>query len=290
MAGVGSVNVANSYLNQSTQAIQKTSKVLSAGSNYPSSSYGSAAYSIGQRMGSYIGATIQSVQNTQNASAMIKIAAGATGNTIDALTSIQQYLVNAANGVNSDSDRAAIQQNINQIIQQIDDNALANYNGTNLLDGSRDGVMVAGVSGYENIALGNMTSQALGLTDEQGNSTIDVSNDEAIQNSLKAVGGALEYVKGVNDSLQATLQGGDVLGYSLDEATDQGAYLQRLEYQINNYNTMAENTQAAETTLTAADIAQQMTALQSEEVQQRFALEMSKLHNHDQEAAIEMLQ
>ena len=83
MAGIlGGVNHANSLLNQATRATQRTSQIISSGSNFPSASYNSSAYSIVQRMGSHLGATAQSVQNTQNASAMIKTAAGATENTV----------------------------------------------------------------------------------------------------------------------------------------------------------------------------------------------------------------
>ena len=290
MAGIlGGVNQANSLLNQATRATQKTSQVISSGSNFPNASYNASAYSIVQRMGSHIGATAQSVQNTQNASAMIKTAAGATENTVSALTSIRQMLINAANGTNADSDRAALQENINQIVQQIDDNARVEYNGMNLLDGSRNGVMVAGVSGYENVSLGNMSAQALGLTDNQGNVTIDVSNDESIQSALETVSGALDFAKSVNTNLQETLQGSDILEYSLDEATTQGAYLQRLEYQADNYTTMEENTQAAASTIGDADIAKKITQLNLQRIQQQVAVEVSKIFNHSQTSVLDML-
>ena len=288
---IGGVNQANSILNQVTNAAQRTSRVLSTGSNYPGASYGGSSYAILQRMNAHIGATSQSVQNTQNASAMIRTAAGATGNTVDALTSIQQYLVNAANGTNINSDRAALQNNINQLVQQIDENSRVEYNGMNLLDGTRQGVMVAGVSGYENVGLGNMSAQALGLTDNQGNVTIDVSNDESIQSALQTVTGALDYVQGVNDNLNNTLQGGeDILSYSLDEATTQGAYLQRLEYQADNYTTMEENTQAAASNLGDADMAKQAVRFNLQRIQQQVAVEVSKLFNHSQAGVLRLLQ
>ena len=287
---VGGVNHSISTLNQVTGAIQRTSQVLSTGSNYPSASYGGAAYSIAQRMSSYAGLATQSVQNTQNAGAMIRTAAGATSNTVNALNSIQQFLVNAANGVNSDSDRAALQQNINQMIQQIDDNSRVEYNGMNLLDGSRNGVMVAGVTGYENVQLGNMSTEALGLADAEGNSTISLANEDAIQKSLETIGSALEFAQGVNDNLQSTLQGGDVLDYSLDEATTQGAYLERLEYQLDNYTTMEENTQAAASTIESADMARRISNLKSEQTQQQLALFANNMFNHSQAAVLNLLQ
>ena len=290
MAGtIGGVNPSVSALNRINSSIQRTSQVLSTGSNYPNVSYGGSAYSIVQRMNSQTGLATQSVQNTQNAGAMLRTAAGATSNTISALNSIRQYLVDAANGVNTDSDRAAIQQNINQIVQQIDDNSRAEYNGMNLLDGSRNGIMVAGITGYENIPLGNMSAESLGLADAEGNSTISLANEDTIQKALETVGGAIDYAQSINQNLQESLQSGDILDYSLDEATTQGAYLQRLEYQENTYATMAENTQAAESAIDSADVARRATELRSEETQRRLIIEMSNLFNHNQESALDLL-
>ncbi len=288
MAVMGGVNPALSTLNRINSAAQRTSQILSTGSNFPSSSYGGSSYSILQRLNSYTGATAQSVQNTQNAGAMLKIAAGATSNTVSALNSIQQHLINAANGINTDADRAAIQQDINQIIQQIDDNARVEYNGENLLDGSRNGVMVAGVTGYENVPLGDMSAEALGLTDSEGNSTISLANEDSIQNALKTVSGAIDYAQSVNTNLQETLSS-DILDYSLDEATTQGAYLQRLEYQANNYTTMEESAQAAESTLGDADIAKQVSTLKTQQIQQQVTIEMAKIFNHSQESVLNLL-
>ena len=126
--------------------------------------------------------------------------------------------------------------------------------------------------------------------DEEGNITIDVSNNDSIQSALETVGGALEYVQGINDNLQATLQGGEVLGYSLDEVTTQGAYLQRLEYQADNYTTMEENAQAAASNLADADMAKQAARMNLQKIQQQVAIEVSKLFNHSQAGVWRLLQ
>ena len=290
MAGViGGVNHSINTINQIGNGINKTSQILSTGSNYPSASYGGSAYSILQRINSYTGATTQTIQNAQNAGAMLKTAAGATSNTVSALNSIQSYLVNAANGINSDSDRATIQQNIDQIVQQIDDNARVEYNGKNLLDGSRDGVMIAGVTGYENVPLGSMTAESLGLMDSEGNVTIDVSSTESIQSALATVSNALDSANSINNNLQSAVNDSGILDYSLDEATDQGAYLARLEYQVNNYTTMEEGAMEAESTVGDADVAKQVSQLQLQKIQQQVAIEVSKIFNHSQASVLNLL-
>ena len=287
---MGGVNSSLSTLNKVQNSIQKTTQQIATGSRYPSASYGSSAYAILQRMNSNIGGISQSIQNTQNMSSMVKTAAGATSNTVEALTTIQQTLVNAANGTNTSTDRSAMQEQINQLVSQIDDNSRVQYNGMNLLDGSRSSMVVAGIDGYENVGLGNMSANALGLTDDQGNVTIDLSTDESIQSALSTVGGALEFAQGVDNGLQASLEGGEVLNAALDEATSQGAYMQRLEFQEANYTTMAENEMAAASTMGDTDIAKAVTELKSQQTQEQLAMFATKMFNQNRANILNLLQ
>jgi len=287
---MGGVNSSLSTLNRIQSSMQKTTQQLATGSKYPSSQYGSSAYAILQRMGSNIGATNQSIQNTQNMTSMIKTAAGATSNTVDALKTIKETLINAANDTNTSTDRSAMQENINQLVRQIDDNARVQYNGMNLLDGSKSELLVAGIDGYENVGLGDMSSKALGLTDEKGNVTIDLSNQESIQSALKNVDGALSFVQGVDNNLQASVEGGYTLDEALDQATTQGAMMQRLEFQEANYTTMSENEQAAASTMGDTDMAKAITDLKNQQTQEQLALFATKMFNQNRSNVLSLLQ
>ena len=55
----------------------------------------------------------------------------------------------------------------------------------NLLDGSRNGFALAAVDGLTNFQAGDLRAQTLGLTDNDGNVTIDVSTVDAANASLK---------------------------------------------------------------------------------------------------------
>ena len=287
---MGGVNSSLSTLNRIQNSMQKTTQQIATGSRYPSSQFGSSAYAILQRMGSNIGATNQSIQNTQNMTSMIKTAAGATSNTVDALKTIKETLINAANDTNTSTDRSAMQENINQLVSQIDDNSRVQYNGMNLLDGSKSELLVAGIDGYENVGLGDMSSKALGLTDEKGNVTIDLSNQESIQSALKNVDGALSFVQGVDNNLQASVEGGYTLDEALDQATTQGAMLQRLEFQEANYTTMSENEQAAASTMGDTDMAKAITDLKNQQTQEQLALFATKMFNQNRSNVLSLLQ
>ena len=287
---MGGVNSSLRTLNNVQNSMQKTTQQLATGSRYPSASFGGAAYATLPRMNGNIGAISQSAQNTQNMSSLVKTAEGATSNTIDALNTIKETLLNAANGTNNNSDRSAMQEGINQLVKQIDDNSRVQYNGMNLLDGSKGSITVAGVDGYENIHLGDMSSRALGLTDERGNVTIDLSNQESVQNALKNIDGALSFVEGVDGNLEASLEGGYTLEEALDEATTQGAQLQRLEFQNANYTTMQENEQAAASTMGDTDMAKAITELRSQQTQEQLALFATKMFNQNRANVLNLLQ
>lgn len=292
---IGGVNHSISNYNSINNITQKTLQKITTGSNYPTAAAGASDYAINARLTSNIGGMSQSIRNTQNISSAIKVSEGATGNTIDALNAIRENLINAANDTNGSLDRKAIQENINQIISQIDSNAYVQYNGMNMLDGSRNGMVLAGINGYENFQAGDLRSTTLGLTDEQGNVKIDVSTVESASKSLKIVDQAATAVGDILDSMHVlgeyvvdgfTFETFDV---ALDEATTQGAQLQRLEFQEANYATMEENAMGASSNINDADIAQQITNLRSEQTLEQFALFGMKMFNQNRASALNLL-
>ena len=277
---LGGVNHSLSTLNNVNNAAQKTSQQMATGSKYPSASYGGSAYAVLQRLDSHIAATAQSGQNTQNASALIRTAEGATGKTLSALGTIKAYIMSAANGTNTSSDRADLQKGVNQLVAQIDDNSRVTYNGKHILDGSEQNTGIAGVLGYENFNMGDIRAETLGLTDSEGNVTINLSDENSIQSALTTVNNALDKVQNINDSLNRSIDGG-AIDASLDEATTQGAYLQRLDHQEMLYNTMQENEQAAESTIGDADMAKLASEFNSERTQEQLAIFATKMYNHN---------
>lgn len=277
---LGGVNGSLSILDNINSAKQKTAQKLETGSKYPSASYGGSAYAILQRTNVNVASSGQSVQNMQNASAMLRTAEGATANTVTALTTIKEYLVRAANGTNTDADKAVMQKNVDQLVSQVDENSRVTYNGINILNGSQENTGIAGVLGYDNFNLGDIRAETLGLTDSEGNVTINLSDEESVQASLTTVNNALDKVQNINESLNKSIDGG-AIDASLDEATTQGAYLQRLDYQEALYNTMQENEQAAASTIGDTDMAKAAAEFNSQSTQEQLALFAAKMYNHN---------
>ena len=282
---LGGVNPGLSQLNRNSIATQKTSQILATGSNRPSAAYGASEYAIAARLTSNIRGTSQSIQNTQNISSMFKIAAGATQNTIQALSTIKENLINAANDSNNSVDRQALQKNIDQTVRQINLNAQTEYNGKRLLDGTAEDVTLAGIDGYENYHLGDLRSEALGLTDSDGNVKINANDPEA---SLAIVDQAITTAQNSLDSTQFMQD--YVTNEALDQATTQGAQLQRMEFQEANYTTMEENQTAALSNMDDADMAKQITNLRNQQTLEQTALFATRMFNQNRANVLSLLQ
>lgn len=123
-------------LNKNTQALSKDLKKLSSGLRVNAADDDASGYSISERMDQQIRALEQDNANTQNGNALLKVAEGAMNSTVDILKTLKEKVINAANDTNTDKDRATIQKELNQALDQIDDNAVTTYNGKMLLDGS----------------------------------------------------------------------------------------------------------------------------------------------------------
>jgi flagellin len=83
-------------------------------------------------------------QNISQASDALNVAQGATSSIGDALNQLQSLAIEAGNGFNSPSDSAALQDQANQLLQQINSDAGGtNFNGTALLNGSTSGTTPA---------------------------------------------------------------------------------------------------------------------------------------------------
>lgn len=289
---VGGINPYVNTYNGINRSSQLTAQRIATGSEYPGAAQGASDYAVDVRLTSNIGATSQSVQNAQNTGAMVKTAEGATDNTIQALSTLKTHLLDAANDTNGTLDRQALQKQINQVVAQIDANAYVQYNGMNLLDGSRNGFVLSGIDGLTNFQTGDLRAQTLGLTDNEGNVTIDVSTVDAANASLKIVDSAATKAGEILDSMhfmQEYVIDGFTFGVALDEATTQGAQLQRLEMQQANYATMEENQIAAQSNSNDADIAAQITAFKNQQTQEQLATFAINVFNHNQKNALNLL-
>ncbi|MBR3498294.1 MAG: flagellin [Selenomonadaceae bacterium] len=152
-------------LNANTSALQKSLQKVSSGMKINSAQDDASGYAISERMRVRIRSLDQANQNTQNDSSLMKTAEGAVGNTVEILRALKEKAINAANDSNTDEDRQTIQKEINQFIDQIDDNALVQFNGKYLIDGSKNNATISSQTILLNQSLEKATSDTSALTD-----------------------------------------------------------------------------------------------------------------------------
>ena len=163
MSAVNTLNV----LNRNSAALAKSLAKVSSGQKINSAADDASGYSISERMRAMVRDLDQANQNTQNGQSMMKVAEGAVSSTVDILKTLKEKAINAANDSNTDADRAAIQKELDQSIDQIDDNALITYNGKTLVDGSKMAKGVATKTSLTNQSLHESTDGATHLVDLQ---------------------------------------------------------------------------------------------------------------------------
>ncbi len=180
---MSAVNTLNT-LNKNQSALGKSLAKVSSGQKINSAQDDASGFAISERMRVMVRALDQATQNTQNGSAMMKVAEGAVANTVEILKTLKEKAINAATDTNTDDDRKTIQKEIDQFIDQINDNALATFNGKYLVDGSKGHKVVSNTATVllnQSLNVGTNTSLSnmflTGLTDTAGNSLNIVEGD-----------------------------------------------------------------------------------------------------------------
>ena len=151
-------------LNKNTNALKKSLEKVSSGMKINSAADDASGYAISERMRVQIRSLDQANQNAQNGGSMMKVAEGAVSSTVEILKTLKEKAVSAANDTNTDSDRATIQKELDQSIDQINDNANVTFNGKYLVDGSHNRKTTATTTRMTNQSLHADTNGSTELT------------------------------------------------------------------------------------------------------------------------------
>ena len=191
MSAVSTLNT----LNKNSSALASSLKKVSSGMKINSAADDASGYAISERMRVQIRGLDQANQNTQNGTSMMKVAEGAVSSTVDILKTLKEKVINAANDTNTDADRATIQKELDQSIDQINDNANVTYNGKYLVDGSHNSKVTATTTALTNESLASNTASTAvfsTLKDRNGNS-LNIQKSDTITMSVVKEGKTSTY-------------------------------------------------------------------------------------------------
>jgi len=126
-------------INNTAQA--KSIEKLSSGLRINRAGDDAAGLAISEKMRGQIRGLDQASRNAQDGISLIQTAEGALNETHSILQRMRELAVQAANDTNTDTDRAELQKEVNQLIEEIDRiSDTTEFNTKKLLNGDRQGV------------------------------------------------------------------------------------------------------------------------------------------------------
>ena len=224
-------------LRRSTVSLNKSLERLSSGLRINRAADDAAGLAIAEGFRSQVRGTQVAQRNSQDGISLVQTAEGALSETTNILQRIRELAVQAANGTQSTTNREALNAEVLQLLEQIDDIAVdTEFNGLRVLSSAQTVTLQAGA----------MTGQTLRITvagaktSELGISTVRVSTMASAVSALSTIDTALKSVSTLRSSL--------------------GAFQNRLEFTINTLAIQEENSAASESAIRDANIAQETIA------------------------------
>lgn len=225
--------------------MNKSLERLSSGLRINRAADDAAGLAISEKMRAQIRGLEMAEKNALDGISLLQTAEGALNETHAILHRIRELAVQAANDTYTLQERQAMQEEMNQLLDELDSiSGRTEFNTQKLLDGSFQNkkIHIGANSGQHiTISIGTMGVQALGLENLRADATGDT-------------GGILTQSE-ANDAI-------GIVDAAINKVSSErariGATQNRLEHTINNLSVTRENLIAAESRIRDADIAKEM--------------------------------
>ncbi|OZG73773.1 flagellin [Hahella sp. CCB-MM4] len=176
---IASLN-AQRNLNKSQSAQDTALQRLSSGLRINSAKDDAAGLAISTRFDAQIRGTSVAIRNSGDAISLSQTAEGSLNSITTSLQRIRELALQSANDTNTDVDRDALQQEVDQLVEEIQNVAEnSNFNGKKLLDGSfQNAVFQTGANAGENVtvSISRLDADTLGSATQAGiSSTVDTA-------------------------------------------------------------------------------------------------------------------
>ncbi len=239
------VSALNAWRNLGVTDFQmsKTLEKLSSGLRINRAADDAAGLAISEKMRAQIRGLNMAAKNALDGISLIQTAEGALTETHAILQRMRELAVQAASDTNTDSDRAQLQTEVEQLIAELDRIATTTeFNEQKLLNGNFNGkVFHVGANKDQRltVSIANMAASKLGMV------TADVYVDDVSVSTVTKANSAIAIIQAAIDQVST-------------ERARLGAYQNRLEHTVANLNVAAENLSAAESRIRDADMAREM--------------------------------
>ena len=275
---VSSLNAQRNLAN-SSKSLDTSFTRLASGLRINSAKDDAAGLQIANRMTSQINGLDQGNRNANDGISMAQTAEGAMDEVTGMLQRIRTLAQRSANGTNSDDDRTALQEEVDQLSEEIDRIASdTTFAGTNLFAADdKEFKFQVGADADQTISfkldkidISSLGTKASATDIASGTKGIDISTDAA---AAQLVLGQVDDVLKVVDSKRAEL----------------GAVQNRLDSTIRNQSNISENVSAARSRIRDADFATETANMTKQNILQQAASSILAQANQRPQSALQLL-
>jgi len=270
---------ANRLLKWDGLNVNKDLEKLSSGQRINKAGDDASGLAVSEKLRSQIRGLNQAERNIENGISFIQTTEGYLQETQDIMHRLRELSVQSANGIYSDEDRMQIQVEVSQLVDEVNRIAShAQFNGMNLLTGAfaSDGPrkmyfhVGANMDQREQVFIGNMSAQALGIQGAQGGQgTISISTPDEANRTIGMLDSALRVVS--------------------RQRADLGAYQNRFEMAAKGVAVAAENMQASESLIRDANMAAEMVSYTKDSILVQSATAMLAQANVQPRSVLQLL-
>lgn len=248
-------------INKHQNSLDTSYKRLASGLRINSAKDDPAGMQISHRLTSEINGLTQGNRNAQDGMSLAQTAEGALDEVTNMLQRIRTLALQSSNGTNSESDRAALNEEAKQLYEEINRISTdTTYGGTKLLDGSRGNI---------NIQVGAYAGQGISFNLDFAFSVEGLS-EKAGEDAKNAFAGGFDL--STAESSQTVLGNIDSLIKVVDgKRGELGAVQNRFESTIRYQSTSIENLSAARSRIQDCDYATEVANMIQSNIQLQAA-------------------
>lgn len=260
-----------------------------------------AGLQISNRLTSQINGLDQGNRNANDGISLAQTAEGALDEVSNMFQRIRTLAAQAANGSNTDSDRAALQLELRQLGKEINRVATdTTFGGKNLLDGAYSAQFQVGANISQTISF-TMTAVSSWDGSSVSMNSFKVSDIGAVASeiagTIAGAGAATAFANASSlsftsvDKAQSMLGAVDAMIGAIDaKRAELGAVQNRFASTIRNQSNIQENLSAARSRIKDADFAMETAALTKAQILQQASSTILSQSNQRPQAALQLLQ
>jgi flagellin len=267
---VSSLN-AQRQLQTTSTSLNTSFERLSSGFRINSAKDDAAGLQIVNRMTSQIQGLDQAVRNANDGISVAQTIEGALQETTSALQRIRVLAIQSQNGINSSSDRAALQKEVSALkLEMSRVSTTTQFGGVDVLSGSFSSAFLVGANAGQTINVNVSRPNGFGTLGLFGSAVLSV---ETPQDASRALGQIDSAIAVINDT-----------------RADLGAVQNRFQSTIRNLANISENVSAARSQIRDTDFAKETSELTRAQIIQQASTTILSQANQRPQAALSLLQ